>query len=380
MRSSEGFVFVRPGLHLYYHVLGDGPETVRRPQRQLAGGAAAAARRGAAPDPLRPAEPRAVERRHRRPAPEPGGGRRRPGGGAALLRPGEGVAARHLLPRRDHRHSTRWRTRSGWSGCCSSARSRRGGRGSGCRSCRAPRSSPSRRASRGSTRCGARGSTRSDPVAFCRAWFTYFLLPAQMGELAAAARFPLDDVSSFPNEWPQHAMSVYFSHIIPKMEGWDFRPRLAELRAPLLVMQGTDDLVPIEASREWAAHAADGALPRHRGRGLAPLHRAPARSSSRPPTPSCAAAGRGAPRSCRARSRESGSDAAYSVAMPRNWAILPRIHVVVPQSWTNMRHRWPGMPRSCPRVAHRHAVAGHSWATARTYLSNCAAQLPDYGA
>ena len=28
MQSSEGFVFVRRGLHLYYHVLGEGPETV----------------------------------------------------------------------------------------------------------------------------------------------------------------------------------------------------------------------------------------------------------------------------------------------------------------------------------------------------------------
>ena len=53
-------------------------------------------------------------------------------------------------------------------------------------------------------------------------------------------------------------MSLYFRHIVPKMEGWDFRPRLPELRAPLLVMQGTDDLVPVEASREWAAHAANG--------------------------------------------------------------------------------------------------------------------------
>ena len=28
MRTSEGFVFVRPGLHLYFRVLGEGPETV----------------------------------------------------------------------------------------------------------------------------------------------------------------------------------------------------------------------------------------------------------------------------------------------------------------------------------------------------------------
>jgi pimeloyl-ACP methyl ester carboxylesterase len=102
------------------------------------------------------------------------------------------------------------------------------------------------------------GLDRDDPVAYCRAWFNYFLLPAQMSELAAASRFPLDDVCSFPNEWPQHTMNLYFGHIIPKMEDWDFRPRLSALPAPLLVMQGTDDLVPMEASREWAAWAGNG--------------------------------------------------------------------------------------------------------------------------
>jgi len=100
------------------------------------------------------------------------------------------------------------------------------------------------------------GLDEEDPVAYCRAWFNYFLLPAQMGELAAAARFPLEDVCSFPNEWPQHTMTVYFRHIVPKMEGWDFRPRLSGLRMPVLVIQGMDDLVPAEASREWASHAA----------------------------------------------------------------------------------------------------------------------------
>lgn len=99
---------------------------------------------------------------------------------------------------------------------------------------------------------------REDPVAFCRAWFTHFLLPAQMGEPSAILRFPVEDVCSFPNEWPSHTMSLYFEHIIPKMEDWDFRPRLASLDTPLLVMQGTDDLVPLEASRDWAAYAPNG--------------------------------------------------------------------------------------------------------------------------
>lgn len=98
---------------------------------------------------------------------------------------------------------------------------------------------------------------QEDPAAFCRAWFTQFLLPAQMGELAAVHRFPVGDVCSFPNEWPRHAIRVYFDHIVPGMKDWDFRPRLSELAMPVLVIQGTDDLVPVEASREWAAFAPD---------------------------------------------------------------------------------------------------------------------------
>lgn len=101
------------------------------------------------------------------------------------------------------------------------------------------------------------GLEEQDPVAFCRAWFTWFLLPAMMADTSALVLFPLEDVCSFPNEWPRHALSVYFDHILPSMGDWDYRPRLAKLRIPLLVVQGMDDLVPEEASREWAAYAPD---------------------------------------------------------------------------------------------------------------------------
>ncbi len=114
------------------------------------------------------------------------------------------------------------------------------------------------------------GVDREDPVAFCKAWFTYFLLPAQMSDLEAAARFPLDDVCGCPNEWPRHSMSLYFDHIVPKMKAWDFRPRLGALQFPLLVMQGTDDYVPIEASRDWAAHSGNGRFLRIDGAGHHP--------------------------------------------------------------------------------------------------------------
>jgi proline iminopeptidase len=114
------------------------------------------------------------------------------------------------------------------------------------------------------------GIDLEDPVAYSRAWFLYFLLPAMMGELGAASRFPLDDVCCFPNEWPQHTMPLYFEHIIPKMKGWDFRPGLSGLEMPLLVLQGTDDVVPLEASREWAAHAGNARFLRIQGAGHHP--------------------------------------------------------------------------------------------------------------
>src|SRR4029077_4341233 len=114
------------------------------------------------------------------------------------------------------------------------------------------------------------GIEAEDPVAYCRAWFTRFLMPAQMGEVSAVVRFPVTDVCAFPNEWPQHAIPLYFEHIIPGMEDWDFRPRLAGLRLPVLVIQGTDDLVPLEASREWAGALPDARFLRIEGAGHHP--------------------------------------------------------------------------------------------------------------
>jgi proline iminopeptidase len=101
------------------------------------------------------------------------------------------------------------------------------------------------------------GLETSDPVTYCRSWFAQFLLPAQMSDPLAVERFPVADVASFPNEWPQRTMRLYFEQILPKMGRWDFRPKLSEVQAPTLVVQGTDDLVPVEASREWAAHLGD---------------------------------------------------------------------------------------------------------------------------
>lgn len=273
MRSSEGFVFVRPGLHLYYHVLGDGPEAVVVPNANwladiLPPLAAAEGdrRRIILYDPRSRGRSSAVtDGRHlslEEDVADLEAVRRYFGlERMALLGTSyhAAITALYALDNPEHvermllvcpitprrpgewlQETPTWEELTYPPGI--------------------PRLEEMRRD----------GIDRDDPVAYCRAWFTYFLLPAQMGELSAAARFPLDDICSFPNEWPQNVMSLYFRHIIPKIKGWDFRSRLESFPRPLLVMQGSDDLVPEEASREWAAHAAEGRFLRIEGAGHHP--------------------------------------------------------------------------------------------------------------
>ena len=272
MRSSEGFVFVRPGLHLYYHVLGDGAETVVVPNANWLAellqplAAEGSRRRLILYDPRSRGRSSAVtDGRHlslEEDVADLEAVRRYFGLERMALLGSSYHAAITALYALDYpervermllvcpitpRRPGEWLQETPTSEELTYPPG-------------IPRLEEMRR----------EGLDREDPVAFCRAWFTYFLLPAQMGELSAAARFPLDDICSFPNEWPQHTMKVYFEHIVPKMEDWDFRPRLTSLGAPMLVMQGTDDLVPTEASREWAAHAGDARFLRIEGSGHHP--------------------------------------------------------------------------------------------------------------
>jgi pimeloyl-ACP methyl ester carboxylesterase len=266
MTSSEGFVFVHRGLHLYYRVVGDGPETVVVPNANWLGDALlplAEGRRLIFYDPRSRGRSSTVsDRRHlglEQDVRDLEAVRRYFGLDRLSLVGASyhaAITALHALenPERIERMllvcPITPRQPGEWAQETPAAELLIYPPG-------IPRLEELRRD----------GVDRDDPVAFCRAWFTYFLLPAQMGVPEAASRFPLDDVCGFPNEWPRHTMTLYFDHIVPRMKAWDFRPRLGALQCPLLVMQGTDDLVPIEASRDWAAHSGNARFLRIDGAG-----------------------------------------------------------------------------------------------------------------
>jgi proline iminopeptidase len=269
MKSSEGFVFVRRGLHLYYRVLGEGAETVVVPNANWLADALqplAESRRLILYDPRsRGRSSTVTDRRHL--------GLEQDVRDLETVRRYFGLERLSLLGTSYHAAITALhamenperidrmllvcpitpRQPGEWAQEMPSAEALIYPPG-------VPRLEEMRRD----------GIDRDDPVAYCRAWFSYFLLPAQMSEPEATSRFPLDDVCGFPNEWPRHTMPLYFDHIVPKMKAWDFRPRLGGLQFPLLVIQGTDDYVPIEASRDWAAHAANARFLPIRGAGHHP--------------------------------------------------------------------------------------------------------------
>ncbi|MDQ5866543.1 MAG: alpha/beta hydrolase [Chloroflexota bacterium] len=93
------------------------------------------------------------------------------------------------------------------------------------------------------------GMPDTDPARYCRESLKVYL-PRQMGNPTALAGMK-SDPCRFPNEWTPSVISFIRHHPLP--EAWDWRPQLANLRVPTLVVHGMEDLVLLETSQQWTA-------------------------------------------------------------------------------------------------------------------------------
>ena len=93
------------------------------------------------------------------------------------------------------------------------------------------------------------GLDTRDPVTYCREHQKVYL-PRQMGNLHALTN-RRSDPCRFENEWPRNLIE-HFRRTSPQ-GSWDWRPRMAVVQAPVLVLHGEEDLIPVESSRDWAA-------------------------------------------------------------------------------------------------------------------------------
>lgn len=90
------------------------------------------------------------------------------------------------------------------------------------------------------------GLETSDPEKYCREYHRVYL-PRQMGKPQALTRMR-SDPCAFANEWP-HNKAKNFPPVITQ---WDWRQEVASAQTPTLVIHGSEDLIPEDASREWA--------------------------------------------------------------------------------------------------------------------------------
>lgn len=117
----------------------------------------------------------------------------------------------------------------------------------------------------------AAGMPDTDPARYCSEGLKVYL-PRQMGNPTALARMK-SDPCRFPNEWTPNLMSFIRHH--PPPQAWDWRPRLAGLHAPTLVVHGMEDLILLATSQEWAAVLPDARLLTIEGAGHYPHLEAP---------------------------------------------------------------------------------------------------------
>jgi proline iminopeptidase len=95
------------------------------------------------------------------------------------------------------------------------------------------------------------GLDTKDPVNYCREYNKVYR-PRQMGRPEVLSRMR-SDPCAYPNEWPNNLSEHMRKHFPPDSLKRNWRPQLTSIKVPTLVVHGTEDLIPMESAREWAA-------------------------------------------------------------------------------------------------------------------------------
>ena len=106
--------------------------------------------------------------------------------------------------------------------------------------------------------------------AFYDTWFTPFF-----GNAAARARSRGDFCAGTPESRNNKTLSVD-RYTVPSLGAFDWRGTLGAVRAPVLIVHGSADVIPVDSAREWAAALPDARLWVMDGVGHFPYLEAPA--------------------------------------------------------------------------------------------------------
>jgi pimeloyl-ACP methyl ester carboxylesterase len=81
--------------------------------------------------------------------------------------------------------------------------------------------------------------------------------PATVADPVKVALLP--DVCGHENEWPKNT-GPYFGALMKSLGNFDWRPELAKVTVPRLVVHGEKDNIPLAASEEWVRGAPNARL------------------------------------------------------------------------------------------------------------------------
>lgn len=93
------------------------------------------------------------------------------------------------------------------------------------------------------------GFDSAQPEAYCKEHQRVYLV-RQMGNPGALANMK-SNPCAHENEWPRNLIAFIQKH--PPSGAYDWREVAASIQAPTLVIHGSEDLIPLESSAEWAA-------------------------------------------------------------------------------------------------------------------------------
>jgi proline iminopeptidase len=94
----------------------------------------------------------------------------------------------------------------------------------------------------------AAGLDRDQPQRFCEEWRAVYL-PLQVSDPASLQRMR-SRPCEHPNEWPAHVTAA-LAHVFIALGDYDWRPELAALDVPALVVHGADDVGQRDAAVAW---------------------------------------------------------------------------------------------------------------------------------
>lgn len=103
----------------------------------------------------------------------------------------------------------------------------------------------------------AAGIDRTDPQHYCEVWHEVYD-PAQVHDPASLGRRRARPCEH-PNEWPSRVTTA-LAHVFIDLGSYDWRPQLAGLAVPTLVVHGASDTANQVAATEWVTSLPDARL------------------------------------------------------------------------------------------------------------------------